>query len=327
MIKKLLKRFLVGAIILALLGAAFFMYAEHKYNEVYIINVPQEVLIERGTGLNRMANILVAHQVVKNPYWFIFFARLNGLEGSLKAGEYGFAEEVSYASVLSKLVKGDVIVRSVTIPEGKTLFEIKQIVMANPYLTGEITNSYKEGEILPETYHFTRGEQREAILKKARQAMKNELLKAFDERENNLPFKSAEEMLVLASIVEKETGLVSERAKVASVFINRLRLGMKLQTDPTVIYAVTKGEMNLDRPIYKRDLAYDSPYNTYLYEGLPPGPICSPGKAAIQAVAHPDKTPYLYFVADGMTGGHRFAKSLSEHNANVALYRTFKGKI
>ena len=117
-----------------------------------------------------------------------------------------------------------------------------------------------------------------------------------------------------------------ERGKVASVFVNRLRLGMKLQTDPTVIYAVTQGLMNLGRPIYKRDLVYDSPYNTYVYEGLPPTPICSPGKDAIWAVAHPEKTPYLYFVADGQSGGHRFAKSLAEHNANVAHYRSFKGK-
>ena len=231
-----------------------------------------------------------------------------------------FIEPV-YADVLQKLVSGDVIVRSITIPEGKALAEIKQILMSSPYLTGDIKGQYKEGEILPETYHFTRGEGRDAILEKARQAMEKELLKAYNGRVDNLPLKSADEMLILASIVEKETGLSEERAKVASVFINRLRLGMKLQTDPTVIYAVTKGEMNLNRPIYKRDLAYDSPYNTYVYEGLPPAPICSPGKAALQAVAHPDNTPYLYFVADGQTGGHRFAKTLNEHNANVAHYR------
>jgi len=319
-----LKWLLVLAVFIALAGAAFFMYAKNEYIKVYALGGPKEVMIERGSGLNKTATILVNEGIIKNPYWFILFARIQGVENSLKAGEYVFAGDLSYASVLDKLAKGEVIVRSITIPEGKALVEIKQIVMDNPYLTGEIKGNYKEGEILPETYHFTRGEERDAILEKARQAMKKELLKAFSERADNLPLKSPEEMLILASIVEKETGVASERAKVASVFVNRLRLGMKLQTDPTVIYAVTQGQMNLNRPIYKRDLAYDSPYNTYVYEGLPPAPICSPGKAALQAVSHPDVTPYLYFVADGVTGGHRFAKTLSEHNANVAHYRQIK---
>ena len=319
-----MKWLLVLAVFIALAGAAFFMYAKNEYIKVYALGGPKEVMIERGSGLNKTATILVNEGIIKNPYWFILFARIQGVENSLKAGEYVFAGDLSYASVLDKLAKGEVIVRSITIPEGKALVEIKQIVMDNPYLTGEIKGNYKEGEILPETYHFTRGEERDAILEKARQAMKKELLKAFSERADNLPLKSPEEMLILASIVEKETGVASERAKVASVFVNRLRLGMKLQTDPTVIYAVTQGQMNLNRPIYKRDLAYDSPYNTYVYEGLPPAPICSPGKAALQAVSHPDVTPYLYFVADGVTGGHRFAKTLSEHNANVAHYRQIK---
>jgi UPF0755 protein len=314
----------VLAVFIALAGAAFFMYAKNEYIKVYALGGPKEVMIERGSGLNKTATILVNEGIVKNPYWFILFARIQGVENSLKAGEYVFAGDLSYASVLDRLAKGDVIVRSVTIPEGKALVEIKQIVAANPYLSGEIKGNYKEGEILPETYHFTRGEERDAILEKARQAMKKELQKAYDGRVDNLPFKTPEEMLVLASIVEKETGVDSERAKVASVFVNRLRLGMKLQTDPTVIYAVTQGKMDLGRPLYKRDLAYDSPYNTYVYEGLPPAPICSPGKAALHAVAHPDNTPYLYFVADGMTGGHRFSKTLSEHNANVAHYRQIK---
>jgi len=194
-------------------------------------------------------------------------------------------------------------------------------VQANPYLAGDITLDLKEGEILPETYHFTRGEQRNTILEKARQAMKKTLTEAFNGRAENLSIHSEQELLILASIVEKETGITTERPQVASVFVNRLNIGMKLQTDPTVIYAVTNGTMELDRPIYKRDLAYDSPYNTYVYAGLPPTPICSPGKAAIEAAAHPDSTPYLYFVADGETGGHRFAKSLAEHNENVAHYR------
>jgi UPF0755 protein len=318
---KLFKRLLCMVIFVAVCGVAFFWYAKRQYTLSYNLSESQEILIKRGAGLNQVASVLVSHHIVDNPYWFIFYARFYGLENKLKAGEYAFSGDISYAKVLNKLAKGEVIVRSVTIPEGKALVEIKQILMSNPYLSGEIKGVYREGEILPETYHFTRGESRDSILIKARQAMKNELQKAFDERDADLPLKTAEELLVLASIVEKETGLAEERAKVASVFVNRLRLGMKLQTDPTVIYAVTHGQMNLNRPIYKRDLGYDSPYNTYVYEGLPPAPICSPGKAALLAVAHPDKTPYLYFVADGQTGGHRFGRTLSEHNENVALYR------
>ena len=145
--------------------------------------------------------------------------------------------------------------------------------------------------------------------------------KAFAGRDANSPLKSEKELLILASIIEKETGIASERGKVASVFVNRLNLGMKLQTDPTVIYAVTKGQMNLGRPLYRKDLEVDSPYNTYRNVGLPPAPICSPGRDALHAAAHPESTKFLYFVADGVTGGHRFAKSLTEHNRNVVLYR------
>ena len=315
-------KWLFVLLLLAVLaGAALFLYAEKKYTAEYRLNEVKEVVIPRGTGLNKTAQILADNGVIDDARWLMLFARVNKAENSFKAGEYAFDGVLSYEKIIEKLVKGDVIARAVTIPEGKALVEIKKIVADNPYLAGELTLDVKEGEILPETYHFTRGEQRGAILEKARQAMKKTLAKAFAERDENLPLNSEQEMLILASIVEKETGIAAERGKVASVFINRLRLGMKLQTDPTVIYAVTNGEMNLNRPIYKRDLAYDSPYNTYVYEGLPPAPICSPGKEAIMAVAHPENTPYLYFVADGETGGHRFAKSLSEHNDNVAHYR------
>ena len=319
--KKILKLFLFLLLLAGLMGTAFFVFAKNKYTASYLLTENKEILIERGAGLNKVAQILAAHGVIDNPLWLKGFARFYRVQNDFKAGEYAFEGLVSYEKILQKLVKGDVIVRSVTIPEGKALFEIKKIIADNPYLTGEVTLSLKEGEILPETYHFTRGEQRDAILEKARQAMKKILAEAFINRDENLPLKSEQELLTLASIVEKETGVPNERGKVASVFVNRLNLGMKLQTDPTVIYAVTNGERELGRPIYKRDLVFDSPYNTYVYEGLPPTPICSPGKAAIEAAAHPERTPYLYFVADGVTGGHRFAKSLAEHNANVAHYR------
>lgn len=320
MMKKIFKQLLFLLLLAILAGVAFFVYAQQKFTTGRNISY-HEIMVPKGAGLNKTAQILLEDKVIDSAVWFVVFARVLQLENQLKAGEYAFEGKISYADVLNKLVKGDVIVRSLTIPEGKALAEIKKIVMDNPYLVGEITLALKEGEILPETYHFVRGEKRDAILEKARSAMKKTLAEAYGNKDEKLPLKSAQELLTLASIVEKETGISSERAKVASVFVNRLNLGMKLQTDPTVIYAVTNGTMDLGRSIYKRDLAYDSPYNTYVYEGLPPGPICSPGKAAILAAAHPEKTPYLYFVADGVSGGHRFAKTLAEHNANVAHYR------
>jgi len=318
---RLLKWLFVLLLLAGITGAALFLYAKKKFTEEYTLESAKEIVIPRGTGLNKTAQILADNGIIDDALWLMLFARVNKVENSFKAGEYAFDGRLSYEKIIEKLVKGDVIARVVTIPEGKALVEIKKIVNDNPYLSGEITLDIKEGEIMPETYHFTRGEQRNAILEKARQAMKKTLAKAFSERDENLPLKSEHDLLVLASIVEKETGIADERGKVASVFVNRLRLGMKLQTDPTVIYAVTNGMMDLGRPLYKRDLSYDSPYNTYVYEGLPPTPICSPGKAAIEAAAHPENTPYLYFVADGVTGGHRFAQTLNEHNANVAHYR------
>lgn len=307
--------------LLLLVGVAFFMLIKHKFEQQYVLSQKIEFVVPKGSGLNQTANILEKYGVIEDARLFVLYARLNKIANRLKAGEYEISGVTSIIDVAKMLVDGAVVVRSITIPEGKALVEIIEIVKNNPYLSGDITVKLKEGEILPETYHFTRGESRNGILNKAREAMNNVLKKAFLERDKDIPINSEEEMLILASIVEKETGLAEERAKVASVFVNRLNLGMKLQTDPTVIYAVTGGKMNLGRPIYKRDLAYDSPYNTYVYAGLPPAPICSPGKEAIMAVAHPDKTKYLYFVADGITGGHRFAKSLSEHNNNVILYR------
>ncbi|MCM1323745.1 MAG: endolytic transglycosylase MltG [Acetobacter sp.] len=318
---KMLKRLLLAMFFLLLVGAAFFVVITKKFTDSYVLSKRIELIIPKGAGLNQTAVILAKNGVVEDGRWFMLYARVMGLAGRLKAGEYVFEGGVSLETIANKLVSGDVMVRSLTIPEGKALAEIKKIVKENPYLSGEITLALKEGEILPETYHFIRGEARDSILEKARQAMKKELATAFAGRDVRVPLKSEQELLTLASIVEKETGVASERAKVASVFVNRLNLGMRLQTDPTVIYAVTNGQMNLGRPLYRKDLSYDSPYNTYVYAGLPPAPICSPGREAIRAAAHPDTTKYLYFVADGITGGHRFAKTLSEHNANVVLYR------
>lgn len=315
---------LITVLLLLLSGAFVVLWGQEQFNKPHVVTPATEVIIPKGAGLREIADILVENGVVRDKSWFVLYARIYRLSGLLKAGEYGFEGDVSIADAAEKLVKGEVIVRAVTIPEGKTLVEIKQILLGNPYLSGEITIALNEGDVLPETYYFSRGESRNSVLERAKEAMKRELKAAFTGRDDKLPLKTEKELLILASIIEKETGVPQERAKVSSVFVNRLNLGMKLQTDPTVIYAVTNGEMNLGRPLYKKDLAYDSPYNTYVYAGLPPQPICSPGKEALYAAAHPDTTTYLYFVADGITGGHWFAKSLKEHNDNVIRYRRLK---
>lgn len=318
---KMLRGLLITLLLLMLSGAFAVLWLNEQFNLPHKIPAAVEVQIPRGAGLKKTAALLAERKVIAQERLFEFYMRVYGLAGRIKAGEYAFSGEVSVAEAARIVTGGEVIVRSVTIPEGRSLAQIKQILNENPYLNGEITVAIKEGDVLPETYHFSRGESRNSILLKAKQAMRTALAEAFAGKDEALPLQSAEELLILASIVEKETGLASERGKVASVFANRLKLGMKLQTDPTVIYALTKGEKPLGRPLYRRDLQVDSPYNTYLYAGLPPAPICSPGREAIRAAARPDKTKYLYFVADGISGGHRFAKSLAEHNKNVALYR------
>lgn len=318
---KMLRGLLITLLLLMLSGAFAVLWLNEQFNLPYKIPAVTEVQIPRGAGLKKTAALLAERKIIAQERLFELYMRVYGLAGRIKAGEYAFSGEVSVAEAARIVTGGEVIVRSVTIPEGRSLAQIKQILNENPYLSGEITVALKEGDVLPETYHFSRGESRNSILLKAKQAMKTALAEAFTGKDEALPLQSAEELLILASIVEKETGLASERGKVASVFANRLKLGMKLQTDPTVIYALTKGEKPLGRPLYRRDLQVDSPYNTYLYAGLPPAPICSPGREAIRAAARPDKTKYLYFVADGISGGHRFAKSLAEHNKNVALYR------
>ena len=318
---KILRGLLITLLLLMLSGAFTVWWLNEQFRLPHRLSGQAEVQIPRGATLNGVARLLEEKNVVAHAELFELYARLYGLADKIKAGEYAFGGEISIAETAQILAKGSVIVREITIPEGLTLAQIKKILNDNPYLSGDITLDLKEGDVLPETYHFSRGESRNALLSKAQRAMQAELAKAFAEKDADSPLKSEKELLILASIVEKETGLAAERGKVASVFVNRLNRHMKLQTDPTVIYALTKGEKTLGRPLYRRDLKVDSPYNTYLYEGLPPAPICSPGVDAIRAAAKPEKTQFLYFVADGVSGGHRFAKNLAQHNQNVSLYR------
>lgn len=278
------------------------------------------VIVPKGATSGTVARLLAQAGVIDKPWLFRVVGRLNGLDKRIRAGEYEFMPRMSLSETLQKVTSGEVYYRKITFAEGMTVAQFVALLEENPVLSGEINEPVKEGELLPETYSFTYGDSRDSIIVRAKREMVKVLTEEWEKRAAGLPLKSPQELLILASVVEKETGVEAERPQVASVFVNRLRKGMKLQTDPTVIYALTKGERELGRPLLKKDLGTDSPYNTYKYYGLPPAPICNPGTEAIRAAAHPADTDYLYFVASG-DGGHNFAKSLSDHNRNVKVWR------
>ena len=308
-------------LLILLMGSAatVFLY-DYAINQPLKISEDTLFLVNKGDSLNKIAQSLQDKGLVNDKYIFILFSKINRIYPQIKAGEYLFNGEFSIKQTAEKLSSGKVYLRKVTFPEGLTSTEIAKILHKENFLSKDEFAAPAEGSILPETYAYMRGDSPEKIIKQAQKAMQNVLEQAWQERDQNLPLQSKEELLILASIVEKETGIGMERAQVASVFVNRLRLGMLLQTDPTVIYALTNGKEDLNRPLTRKDLSIDSPYNTYKYAGLPPTPICNPGKDAIYAAAHPSETPYLYFVASG-NGGHNFAATLSEHNENVRKWR------
>ncbi|NBB70000.1 MAG: endolytic transglycosylase MltG [Alphaproteobacteria bacterium] len=278
------------------------------------------VVIARGAGVGAIATELADAGVVRDPRLFALYVRLVGAGRALTAGEYAFPAGVSAAEVVRMLREHEVVQYRFTVVEGWTVAQVFEALAASDELTGELPEPPPEGRLLPDTYFVQRGESRSEVVRRMRAAMDMELAAAWAERAPDLPLESPEQALTLASIIEKETGVAAERALVAGVFVNRLERGMRLQTDPTVIYALTDGERELGRPLYEGDLDLDDPYNTYVHAGLPPGPIANPGRAAIRAAVNPAETDYLYFVADG-SGGHAFARTLAEHNANVREWR------
>ena len=276
------------------------------------------VVIAKGSGLEAIARQLAAARVVPDPYTFMIGARLR--RAALKAGEYAFPAHVTPEDAMTMMAEGRTVVHKLTIAEGLTVRQAVQEVTEAAYLAGTVTRKPAEGSLLPETWHLSRDDNRDEVVARMEKSMRQTLEQAWGARAAGLPLKSKEEALVLASIVERETGVKSERPLVAAVFLNRLRLGMKLQSDPTVIYGVSDKLGVLDRPISRADLDNPHPRNTYVHDGLPPTPIANPGRASIEAVLHPAQSDALYFVADG-TGGHVFARSLDEHNKNVANWR------
>ena len=286
---------------------------------------PAEALTIRippGSGMQAIAARLTETGHAPHPYLVALAARRLGLEQSLKAGEYALAPGASLHAVLDQIAAGRVVEHRLTVPEGLTAGEIAALIGSAPALDGPAT-TLPEASLLPETYEYLWGQTRAGLEARMKQAMDETLAELWAGRAEGLPLASPREALILASIVEKETGIAAERPLVAAVFVNRLKAGMRLQSDPTVIYALTLGKGRLDRPLTRADWQYESPWNTYRIAGLPPGPIATPGRDAIQAVLHPATSTALYFVADG-TGGHAFADTLAEHNRNVARWKAEK---
>ena len=313
---------LVGAIASVLAGFSVWLYA--AYQRPYADGPAATLVIPRGAGVEEIANLLAAARVIEDPLPFVFGTRINDMGPRLRAGEYAFPAAISPHAAMEIVVSGKTVVHRLTIPEGLTTAQALKLVAEAEPLAGEIARKPDEGALLPDTYHYSRGDTREAIIARMEKAMQAAVDAAWAARPTDTPLKSAREVAVLASIVEKETGVADERPLVAGVFVNRLKRGMRLQSDPTVAYGVALREGKpdgwLDRALTRADLNAPSPYNSYLNDGLPPTPIANPGRAALMAAVQPAATDALYFVADG-TGGHAFARTLDEHNRNVAKWR------
>jgi UPF0755 protein len=280
------------------------------------------VVVPRGAGRDRMAEIFVKEGVVAKPLAFKIAYLIDSTPRSIKAGEYEVPPHVSVTGLLEILQSGKTVQRRLTVPEGLSTAEIVELVRNAEALDGEISIPVSEGELLPETYFYSRGDTRNQVLERMREAMTKAVDEAWRGRANNLPLASKRDLVVLASMVEKETGQAAERARVAAVFVNRIRARMPMESDPTVIYGIAGGRP-LGRELSRADLQRPTPYNTYARPGLPAGPIANPGRAALMAAARPQQTQgrrEYYFVADG-SGGHAFASTLVDHNRNVARWR------
>jgi UPF0755 protein len=278
------------------------------------------VVVPRNTGVDEIAALLKREGVIDQPALFQLYAYLNRQRGQLKAGEFMFKAHASIDEAIDTLIQGKAILHSVTIPEGWTSEQIVARLNENEILTGEIKEVPREGTLLPDTHKFERGETRQQLINRMQNAQKQVLNQIWARKSPDLPIKTPQELVILASIVEKETGRADERTRVAGVFINRLQKRMKLQSDPTIVYGLVGGKGTLGRGILRSEIEKATPYNTYVIEGLPPGPIANPGRAALEAVANPSRTKDLYFVADG-SGGHAFAETLEQHNRNVLRWR------
>src|SRR5438105_363233 len=286
-----------------------------------VVNIPARA------GKRDISDVLQKEGVINvNPWIFIGSVYALKASSDLKPGEYLFQKHASLRDVIGTIVEGKVVQHSITFPEGLTSEQIVARLTDADIFTGGVREIPREGTLLPDTYKFPRGTPRDQVIQRMQQTQRRVLAEIWERRNPDIPIKSPEQLVVLASIVEKETGRADERSRVAAVFTNRLRQKIKLQSDPTIIYGLVGGRGTLGRPIKRSEIAQPSPYNTYVIEGLPPGPIANPGRASLEAAANPARTRDLFFVADG-TGGHTFTETYDAHQKNVAKLRAMEKQI
>lgn len=316
---KLIGTFVASSLVILAVWGCYVFYSPGAATDA------TNIVFSRGLGLREIAQKLYAYGVIDRTNVFRIGARILGKSRQLKAGEFHFPAHASPMEVAEILVAGKTVVRRLMVPEGLMSAEILEILSVAEGLTGVLQEiQFEEGILMPDTYHFSFGDQRTDILERMRAAMAKTLDVLWQSRAKNLPLSRPYDALILASIIERETAIAEERSKIAGVFINRLRRGMRLQSDPTVAYAVTDGRAPLERALTSQDLRMKHPYNTYVSNGLPPSPICNPGKESLKAAMNPAKTKALYFVADA-SGGHAFASTLEQHKKNVARWRKTRG--
>ena len=309
-------------VLLIVAGGFAFVIGKQRFDLPGPLAADKVVVIPRG-GIRETADLLMREGVIDQPNLFIAGALVLKAQNDLKYGEYKFARNASMHDVVDTLIEGKVVQHAFTVAEGLTSEQIVQRLVDNPTLSGDIREVPREGTLLPETYRFTFGTTREQMIQRMRQAHQRALQEVWERRSADLPIRTPEQLVTLASIVEKETGKPEERTRVAAVFVNRLRQKMKLQSDPTIIYGLVGGKGSLGRPIQRGEIEQPTPYNTYVVDGLPPGPIANPGRASLEAAANPARTKELFFVADG-TGGHTFADSYEQHQKNVSRLRSIE---
>jgi UPF0755 protein len=304
-------------------GAAYY-YGKKIIESPGPLQQDKTVVIPSRAGMTDIADVLQREGVIDSNRWaFIGAVFALKARSELKPGEYAFQKSASLRDVIGTIVEGKVVQHSVTLPEGLTSEQIVARLTDNDLFSGTIREIPREGTMLPETYKFPRGTTREQVIQRMQAAQKRLVAEIWEHRSPDVPVKSPEQLVTLASIVEKETGKADERSRVAAVFANRLQKKMKLQSDPTIIYGLVGGKGTLGRPIKRSEISQPSPYNTYVIDGLPPGPIANPGRASLEAAANPARTRDLFFVADG-TGGHAFSESLDAHQKNVAKLRAIE---